>query len=102
MGSPYNLCSAELRGPGAPPLPNGGEDYQDLRAWSPTRDRLALVRWRSEWGNTPVFSAVVVTVADAGVTESEAIPGCCQRIWWGAGGLRYQTADGRVGLAFRS
>lgn len=98
MGSPFNLCRAILRGKGVPQLPNKGDDYQDLKAWSSDGQTLALVRWRSEGGNVPVFSLVVVSLSESRVEESEPIAGCCLRIAWDDALLRYETAEGQRGV----
>jgi len=91
MGSPYNTCRVSLSGEWVPRLPNDGDDYQDLKAWSEDQRHLALVRWAVR-ANQPGFKVVVISLAGRRVTQYRRRKGCCEAIWWKDGAFRFRAS----------
>jgi hypothetical protein len=88
MGSPYKVCRVELQGGWVPTLPEGGQGFQDLAAWSADGHLLALVRWSTP-SNSPGFKILVVSVPEQKIHTSRRIKGCCQSLVWEAHECRY-------------
>jgi hypothetical protein len=74
MGSPYNVCRVVLSGRWVPGLPDGGEGFQDIVAWSPGGGYLGLVQWAA--GRHPGFRVVVIDVQGRTLSRSRRIGGC--------------------------
>ncbi len=90
MGSPYSTCRVRLTGEWVPELPGQGDDFQNLKAWSPDRRFLALVRWATG-SNLPGFKVVIISLESRSVTQSRRRKGCCQSIRWEDGAFRFQA-----------
>lgn len=101
MGSSFNHCRAVLSGRWVPELPDGGDGFQDLSAWSPAGEYLGLVRWAISRDNEPGFRILIVDVMHRTLTQSRRIAGCCASLAWSNGGFgysAYRVVQGRVAV----
>ena len=90
MGSPYNACRVLLTGPWVPDLPDAGQGFQDVKAWSPSGEFLGLVQWDIPQ-NDPGFRVLVVGVRNQTLTRSRRVAGCCESLKWSADGFEYRA-----------
>ena len=79
MGSPYNLCEIQFKGPWIPPLQT--YDWQDIKAQSPGGRHIALVQCNAA-GNVPGFHIVRIDTQKRTYHKSKRIMGLCKRIYW--------------------
>jgi hypothetical protein len=101
MGSPYKDCRVSLSGQWFPQLPDNGDGFLDLKAWSPDGKHLALVRWNIDKENNPGFNVYVISVRRRSLRRYRRIRGCCESIAWERGGFRYRAYainEGKVRL----
>lgn len=100
MGSPYRTCDVIISGGPPRTLPNEGQGYQDIKAWSPDRHHLALVQW-SIRNDKPGFHVLVLSTIDDRLEISPRIEGCCHKLVWRDGQFEYTAIShkvGRIGL----
>lgn len=101
MGSPFKHCRVVLSGRWVPELPDCGDGFQDLSAWSPAGEHLGLVRWDIDRNNEPGFRVLIVGLALRTVTQSRRVTGCCETLAWSDGGFSYRAfkvVQGRVAV----
>jgi hypothetical protein len=96
MGSPYCACRVHLSGAWVPDLPNAGDGFQNLRAWSPDGRHLGLVQWEIR-KNDPGFRIVIIAVRQRRVLISPRVAGCCESLKWDGRGFKYQALVIRKG-----
>lgn len=89
MGSPYSVCRASLSGDWVPRLTDDGEGFQDIKAWSPDSQFLALIRWNISSSNEPGFNIIVVSLSDQTIQQSRRRKGCCRSLAWEGGKFVY-------------
>lgn len=90
MGSPYNVCDLELTGAWVPDLPN--RDWQDRTAASPDGRYIGLVFWDDTKGNEPWFRVVTLDCTRKTVVVSDAVEGCCKRLFWNGSEFSYDRS----------
>jgi len=91
MGSPYNICRVGLYGDWVPELPDDGEGFQDLKAWSEDDQHLALIQWRIGRSGDPGFVIHVISLATRQVSTSGRRSGCCTELHWSDGSFHYKA-----------
>mgnify|MGYP006305371023 CR=1 FL=1 len=79
MGSPYQVCEISFKGEWIPPLPD--YDWQDIKAISPDKNQIALVRWNT-LGNIPGFHIIRINVEKKSYHKTRKIIGICKKIYW--------------------
>lgn len=97
MGSPYCACRVRLSGRWVPELPDYGEGFQNIKAWSPDGNYLALVQWRISMQNEPGFRIFTIAIQERRITKSRRIRGCCQSLNWDGGAFTYRAHAVNVG-----
>jgi len=75
MGSPYNVCDASFTGNWIPPLSTN--DWQNIKAVSPDKQKMALVLWNTA-GNYPGFHIVRIDVKNKKYHKTKRIYGICK------------------------
>ncbi len=90
MGSPYAICRVSLSGTWIPELPNNGEGFQDVKAWSQDKTTLGLIQWQVN-SNEPGFRILSISVQEKQVLTSQRISGCCCSFEWRDGAFRYRA-----------
>jgi hypothetical protein len=82
MGSPYNICSIVFHGIWKPNLP--ATDWQNIKAYSPDRKHLALIRWNAA-GNYPGFHIFRIDIENRTYHKTKRMFGLCKKIYWNKG-----------------
>jgi hypothetical protein len=88
MGSPYMLCDVFFRGEWIPPLPR--EDWQNLKAYSPDKRYLALVKWNT-LGNVPGFHVVRIDTHKRKYHKTRRIFGLCKKLYWAGDRFKWNS-----------
>lgn len=97
MGSRYCACRVRLSGRWVPELPDGGEGFQNIKAWSPDGNYLGLVQWRVSRQNEPGFRILTIAVKQRRMIKSGRIRGCCESLNWENGTFTYRAFAINVG-----
>ncbi len=94
---PQCVCQVELSGEWTPQLPNDGNGYQNLCAWSDDRRFLALVRFFFDAEYSYRFRFCVIDIANRSLAVSQPIAGCCSTLRWHGEQLVYTAVEPRIG-----
>jgi hypothetical protein len=89
MGSPYNVCDVSFYGDWIPSLPT--TDWQDIKATSPDKKKIALVLWNAT-GNIPGFHIIRIDIQSESYHKTKRILGLCKKLYWEDGQFKWEKA----------